>query len=232
MEFQLTDDMRQQHTLAAKVAYRYLRGMRRRVAIRVREVIFFPLFSNGEVTPGVVGDEGTGASHGQGKGEWAGTTQPGERRLKEYVINCINPWRKGAKKIEPGSFQWCLLPEQEGKKKVAETQIVLKLWHEVQHTKHHSELYLEFQICCSVYLYLSTKLPDFIFFSRFPGKGQGLPYWKTEAKWEGCKMYFSSCGIKLWRNRIFDSPFYVKVIPMKKKTSLQNTKEVPKGKQP
>lgn len=69
MEFQLTDDMRQQHTLAAKVAYRYLRGMRRRVAIRVREVIFFPLFSNGEATPGVVGDEGTGASHGQGKGE-------------------------------------------------------------------------------------------------------------------------------------------------------------------
>ena len=36
-----------------------------------------------------------------------------KRRLRETLSMYINTQREGAKKMEPGSFQWCLVTAQE-----------------------------------------------------------------------------------------------------------------------
>lgn len=42
-----------------------------------------------------------------------GTVQPGKRRLKGLLSTCINMWREGAKRMRPGSCQWCPVTGQE-----------------------------------------------------------------------------------------------------------------------
>jgi len=105
--------------------------IRQSLASRSREVILPYLLSTGDTTPGVLGpvlgssvqerhgktakrqakrhkdDVGTGAPHVGGKAERQGTAQPGEEKALGVSSMSVNTWRKGGKRMEPGSFQWC-----------------------------------------------------------------------------------------------------------------------------
>lgn len=145
----------------------------------------------------------------------AGSVQTREEMPKGDLINLYNTWRESAKKVEPGSFQWCLVAASEtisitwniaGSVRTSETLFFLWGWLNTGGLEKFA------QRGCGTSILADTEKP--------PGHGSeqsvvgDLTWARSRTKWPPNILYNLNHFVILWIaesvcNHLFDneSPF-------------------------